>query len=87
MMQIYLSHARHGKKIAIDLKEADADKKNGWREVTQDEYFNRKPKAEPKPEPEKKPIDADLVSQYEAKHGKKPHHRMSEDSIRAAVAE
>jgi hypothetical protein len=41
MMQIYLVSKRHGKKIAHNDKEAELDKKAGWREVTEDEFFNR----------------------------------------------
>jgi len=90
-MQIYLTHPRHGKKIAHLEKEAEADKKAGWKEVTEAEFFP-KPKA-PEPVipapfiPEHKPTgqDANLVAQYEIKHGKKPHHRMTNDSIREAL--
>lgn len=41
MMQIYLVHPRHGKKIAYMDKEADADKKAGWKEVTEVEFYGR----------------------------------------------
>jgi hypothetical protein len=89
MMQIYLTNPRHGKKVAIDLKEAELDKKNGWKEVTKDEFFNTK-KAEPKSELKPVEVKVDherdaLVEQFKAKHGKAPHHRMSTDSIRAAL--
>lgn len=83
MMQFYLVHARHGKKIAHQDKEAEADKKAGWKEVTKEQFFGA-----PKPlEPtiEKAGQDSELVAQYEALHGKKPHHRMSNDSIREAL--
>lgn len=86
-MQIYLSHKRHGKKIAMDLKESEADKKNGWSEVAEEVFFNRKPVTEQVKEEKAEKISPDLVAQYEEKHGKKPHHRMSEESIRAAIAQ
>ena len=84
MMQFYLVHKRHGKKIAHQDKEVELDKKAGWKEVTEDVFYNRQP-AEVKPEPVKAAQDADLAAQYEALHGKKPHHRMSNDSIREAL--
>ena len=92
MMQIYLTHPRHGKKVAMQLLEADADKKNGWIEVTEDVYFNRvkEPKTEaPKLVNEVK-VDRErdeLVEQYKVKFDKAPHHRMSIESIRAALVE
>lgn len=77
MMQIYLTHPRHGKKIASMEKEAEADKKAGWVEVTKEEYFGPPPKA---PTPEKS-----LSDQYEEKFGKRPHHRMNAESIEKAL--
>ncbi len=89
MMQIYLEHPRHGKKIAIDFKEAEADKKMGWKEVAADQYFNRVKKPEPA-----KPVEAkvdqerdELAAKYAEKFGKAPHHRMSNDSIRQKLEE
>ena len=79
MMQIYLVHARHGKKIAMQINEAEADKKNGWKEVTQEEFFPKKA------EPKKAEKDEALSAQYEAKFGKKPHHRMTDTSISEAL--
>lgn len=83
MMQFYLVHKRHGKKIAHQDKEAEMDKKAGWKEVTEDVFYGRN-LAEVKPEPVKSQ-DPDLVAQYESLHGKKPHHRLSNDSIREAL--
>ena len=45
MQQIYLVHTRHGKKIAIHEKEAELDKKAGWKEVPKEQFFP-KPKVE-----------------------------------------
>lgn len=47
MLQIYLVHPRHGKKIAINEKERENDQKSGWKEVTKDQFFS-KPKEEKK---------------------------------------
>ena len=85
MMQFYLVHARHGKKIAHSDKEAELDKKAGWREVTKDEFFPKPVQVVVKAEPEKAGQDPELVAQFEALNGKKPHHRMSNDSIREAL--
>lgn len=100
MMQIYLEHPRHGKKIAIDFKEAEADKKMGWKEVTSDQYFNRVKKSESIKIPDLMKAaneilngtsvnterDA-LAAKYAEKFGKAPHHRMSSDSIRQKLEE
>lgn len=83
MMQFYLVHARHGKKIAHQEKEAESDKKSGWSEVTKEVFFGAPKPVQPVVE--KAGQDADLVAQFEALNGKKPHHRMSNDSIREAL--
>ena len=78
MMQFYLVHPRHGKKIAYQDKEAEADKKSGWKEVTEDEFYGKT----------KAKIDGqnpELASQYEAKLGKKPHHKMTNETIQRAL--
>lgn len=85
MMQFYLVHERHGKKIAYQDKEAELDKKAGWKEVTKEVFFGAQKAPEPVKATEKAGQDAELVAQYEALHGKKPHHRMSNDSIREAL--
>lgn len=33
MIQIQLEHPKHGVKVAYNEAEAEADKKNGWKEV------------------------------------------------------
>lgn len=48
-MEIYLVNPEHGKKIANYQAEADADKRNGWRQVTKEEYYEGKKKPGPKP--------------------------------------
>lgn len=44
-MMIFLTHQRHGHKIAYSMNEADRDKKSGWQEVTQEQYYDRPKKA------------------------------------------
>ena len=81
MMRFYLTHARHGKKIAYQFHECEADKKMGWKEVTEDQFYESQ-KQKPKEEP---PKDEGLANQYEAKYGKKPHHKMKDETIKAAL--
>jgi hypothetical protein len=86
MMGIYLVHARHGKKIATMEKEAEADKKNGWKEVTPEQFYPAPKKEGPKPtEVSADKERADLAATYSEKFGKAPHHRMSNDTIREAL--
>ena len=39
-MQIFLANPEHGLKIAEMREEADRDLKNGWQEITQEEWLN-----------------------------------------------
>jgi hypothetical protein len=87
---IHLEHPQHGRKIAYLQKEAEADKKNGWVEVTKEQFYHRPKKEIPvvKQEEVAQKLDDErekLVSEYEAKFGKKPHHRMNETTIREAL--
>ena len=86
MMQIHLVHPRHGKKIAMQEKEAEMDKKSGWTEVTKEQFYAPKESAK-KTEKEKADHgqDPDLVAQYETVMGKRPHYRVSNDAIRDAI--
>lgn len=85
MMKFYLVHDRHGKKIAYQYNEYEADKKMGWKEVTEDEFYGVKKQPEKPAEEVTEPVSDDLSAQYEAKFGKKPHHKMKEETIRAAL--
>jgi len=49
MMQIYMVHKHHGKKIASQFQEAELDKKHGWKEVSKEQFYGNKPS-----KPEKK---------------------------------
>lgn len=72
-MMIYLTHPLHGAKHAYSEPEAVADEKNGWvRQIeTLVETFER----------------TNFSERYEAKFGKKPHHRMAQSTIEAALKE
>lgn len=56
-MEIYLTNSQHGKKISYFQAEADLDKRNGWKEVSKDEYYGVTPtlKAVEKKKPGPKP--------------------------------
>ena len=63
-MQIYLVHPEHGHKIAEMQPEADGDIKNGWKQVTKDQFYDRGIKAsqegtekESKPEASSKVVE------------------------------
>ena len=82
MMQIYLVHPTHGKKIAVSLADRDNDIKSGWKAVTEDVFY---PKTAAKPEPIPDATRDDLVAKYTEKHGKPPHHRMTDATIEASL--
>ena len=71
---IYQLNPLHGKHMAITLMEAEANEKNGWRTVTEDEFYERA-----------KPNRDDLVALYVLKFGKKPHHKSKDSTIKAAI--
>jgi len=81
---IYQIHPEHGKHIAYGTVEADANIKNGWKTVTEDE-FNGKPKEEKKTNPLS---DRELLEiAYIAKFNKKPHHKMKDETIQEKLDE
>lgn len=74
---IRLSHPNHGFKDAYTDAEAREDMANGWSVVEPQ-------KAE---EVKEDSLATDLRTQYIAKFGEAPHHRMSEKTIRAKLEE
>lgn len=78
MVQVFLKHPVHGKKIASLRAEAENDKKNGWVEVTNGEFYGKQEEKEEK-------THGDIVSRYVEKFGKKPHHKMKPETIEAAL--
>lgn len=82
---IFLTHEKHGYKIAHTQPEADRDVKSGWKMVTEDQFYDRK-KPEAKSSKPDDPVRDDLVSKFEAKFGKKPHHKMSNENIEKQLA-
>lgn len=45
---IYQLHAEHGKHFAASIQEAEANEKNGWRTVTEAEFYGKKANGCPK---------------------------------------
>lgn len=76
---IYLKHPEHGIKVAYLESEIEADKKNGWTEVSETE----KPAVETALDEEEKT----LRELYAEKFGKAPHHRMKPETIAKALQE
>ena len=83
-MIIYQLNPLHGKHICYNSVEATYNNTKGWKTVTEAEFYAEYKKPEVvAPEA----IAPDFNSRYEAKFGKKPHHRMLPESIEAAVKE
>ena len=76
-MQQYMSHPKHGRMPVYSQTEIDYNAKNGWvldeeKPVLQVAY----------------PVSREtMIEQYEAKFGKKPHHRMKQETIENALKE
>lgn len=97
---IYQMHPDHGRHIAYNGLEADANRKSGWKDVTEAEFYAAQKRAvkssasvekEAIPEasqeaPETGDADRETAAAaYELKFGKKPHHRMGTDTILKAL--
>ena len=85
---IYQKHPQHGLHIAYNTLEAEFNNSKGWETVTEEEFYSEHRK--PLKVTEDKEIEgliprSVLVDLYIDKFGKKPHHRMNDDSIKAAL--
>lgn len=83
-MLIFLTHPVHGAKHALSESEALADEKNGWVRTTQEVIVGLAVDAAPITLSEDL---TELHNAYEAKFGKRPHHRMIKSTIEAALEE
>lgn len=86
-MPIYQLHDKHGKHIAQNSLEAENNNKYGWRTVTEDE-FNADIRAKLARLEAQNTVQAkvdDIEARYEAKYGKRPHHRMKRETIEASL--
>lgn len=79
---IYQKSEKHGYHIAYAIQEAEANEKNGWKTVTEEEFYKRDNK---KTESEVDIIVESIEEKYEKKFGKRPHHRMKRESIEEAI--
>ena len=100
-MMVFQVHPDHGWHISYNGLEAEANRKNGWKDVTEKEFYDRGKKTpievtetvETKPvvesgEETPEEIDEDrqtAAAAYELKFGRKPHHRMNTDTILKAI--
>ena len=86
---IYQVHAEHGHHMPINAIEAQANEKNGWKTVSEEEFYNIEViegEAVEIDENELSPHDK-LSLAYEIKFGKKPHHMMKDETIQAKLDE
>lgn len=98
---IYQIHPLHGRHMAQNHLESAANEKSGWKTVTEAEFYacvvavkeshEAKMLAEAIAETFKAPqiVPTDerrqLIAEYKTKFGEKPHNRMTNDTIRAAI--
>ena len=71
--------------MASNNLEAEANIKAGWITVTEKEFYHRPKNITPIEPVPVEHISSDLADQYEAKFGKRPHHRMNPETIEAAL--
>ena len=82
-MIIRMTHPLHGEMDVYTEAEVTANQKNGWKLYeTVKETVSETSKVV-----EKNTSEITIAEQYEAKFGKKPHHRMSQSTIEAALKE
>lgn len=98
---IYQTHKYHGRHIAYSPTEAQSNNKNGWKDVTKEEFYTRIAQDEPKVETVptitetsgiidasagEPPVPREtLVADYTSLFGKPPHFNMKDESIKAAI--
>ena len=76
---IFQVHSEHGRHIAYSPTEAENNEKNGWKTISKEEFFGEQVSKDTDSS------DGDLIAAYLQKFGKKPHHKMKIDTIKAAV--
>ena len=83
MAVIYMKHPKHGTKVAIQEEEAKYDEKNGWERV-------KTVLASPSPVVVAAAVEPDnrekLEADYRARFGRKPHHKKSNETLKAELA-
>jgi len=93
-MMIFMSHPQHGHMHVYSDIDAAANEKNGWKrenETVEKSVEVSEQKVEAVKEEVNLHTDLEdgltLFQRYEAKYGKKPHHRMNQSTIEAALKE
>jgi len=79
---IYQKHPVHGLHMPVTTLEATANEGNGWKTITEDEFYGK-----PKEEKSYNLSREELIERYEAKTGKKPHHMMKDSTIQKKLDE
>ena len=83
-MIIHMVHPLHGEMDVYTEAEVTANEKNGWKRFVKPEI----PAVETVQVNDVKNVNTlSIHEQYQAKFGKKPHHRMSQSTIEAALKE
>lgn len=86
-MVIYLKHAKHGTKVACMEEEALADEKNGWERYSVDDVKALDSFAERVLQPRIENMALYMLRQdYQAKFGKKPHHKKTVEILKQELA-
>lgn len=86
MAVIYMEHPKHGTKVACMEDEAKADEAHGWVRMSVAALLKPAPAPTPaavQPEPENGLIA--LREAYEARFGRKPHHKKTAATLRAEL--
>ena len=82
-MIIHMVHPLHGEMDVYTEAEVTANEKNGWKRFIKPEI----PAVENVQKMNVQEVNTSLAEQYQTKFGKKPHHRMSQSTIEAALKE
>ncbi len=86
-MEIYMTHPQHGAMHVYSDEDAKRNIANGW-ERTGEPCAAPAPVDNEPPQVVNAPVTREtLASQYEAKFGRKPHHKMLPATIQAALDE
>lgn len=91
---IFQIHKDHGKHVAYSPQEAEANEKNGWKTVSEEEFYVGITKIDEKragtnsdeeyagiENVKKNAIDQELIDAHIAKFGKKPHPNAKPETI------
>jgi Sec7-like guanine-nucleotide exchange factor len=88
----YQIHEKHGRHMAGTLTEAEANEKNGWKTVTEQEFYGQTSETTLENVPHETLEESNedvprsvLEDAYEMKFGEKPHHRMKNETIKAKL--